>query len=78
MRRPIAGIIHGSECHCLSEKKTLGVSVVKRTKNLTKPKLFIRDLERPAPAKGKATTLAVGEEAWWKGGVTTLALGEEA
>jgi len=53
---------------------------VKRTKNLTKSKLFIRDLERPAPAaKEKATTLAVGEEAWWKGGgVTTLALGEEA
>ena len=53
---------------------------MKRTKNLTKPRLFIRELERPAPAaKGKATTLAVGEEAWWKGGdVTTLALGEEA
>lgn len=53
---------------------------MKRTKNLTKPKLFIHELERPAPAaKGKATTLAVSEEAWWKGGgVTTLAFGEEA
>lgn len=53
---------------------------MKRTKNLTKPKLFIRDIERPASAaKGKATTLAVGEEAWWKGGeVTTMAFGEEA
>lgn len=58
----------------------MGVGIVKRTKNVTKPKLFIRELELPAPAaKGKATTLAVGEEAWWKGGgVTTLALGEEA
>lgn len=53
---------------------------MKRVKNVTKPQLFIRELERPVPAdKGKATTLALGEEAWWKGGeVTTMAYGEEA
>jgi hypothetical protein len=57
----------------------LGVTTVKRTKNLTKPKLFIRELERPATAeKGKVTTLAIGEETWWKGEVTTMAFGEEA
>lgn len=57
-----------------------GERTMKRTKNLSRAKLFIRDLERPAPAiKGKATTLAIGEEALWKGdSVTTLALNEEA
>ncbi|MCC6486402.1 MAG: hypothetical protein IT365_27600 [Candidatus Hydrogenedentes bacterium] len=54
---------------------------MKRLTNLTKkPKLFISELERPAAAAkgGKVTTLAVGEETWWKGDVTTMAVGEEA
>ncbi len=56
---------------------------MKRTKTLTKPKLFIRDLERPARAanaKGKATTLDPNDSKWWKdgGNILTFALGERA
>ncbi len=35
---------------------------MKRTKSVSK-ELFIRDLERPTPASGPVTTLAIGEEA---------------
>jgi len=49
---------------------------VKRAKLVSK-KLFIEELERPAPGKDVATTLAIGEEAWG-GWFTTLAIGEEA
>ena len=58
-----------------------GEIAVKRLTNVTKkPKLFVSELERPAAAAkgGKVTTLAVGEETWWKGDVTTMAYGEEA
>ena len=51
---------------------------MKRTKEISK-KLFIEELERPAPAakQNVATTLAIGEEAG-DGWVTTMAKGEEA
>ena len=49
---------------------------MKRTKEVTKPKLFIEELERPAIA-GTATTLVIGEEGGKWGHITTLALGEE-
>lgn len=56
---------------------------MKRTREITKPKLFIEELELPAPASiaRMVTTLAVGEEAAFgkgKGPVTTMAIGEEA
>ena len=51
---------------------------MKRTKELTKKKLFIEELERPVYAAG-ATTLAIGEESFnGDGKITTLAVGEEA
>ena len=51
---------------------------MKRTEPISKPKLFIEELEGPAPANiGEATTLAVGEEAGG-GKVTSLSIGEEA
>lgn len=53
---------------------------MKRTRILTKGKLFIDELERPIPAatNGEATTLAIGEECSCGGKLTTLAIGEEA
>jgi len=54
---------------------------MKRTKPVSKARLFIEELERPAPAatNGGVTTLAFGEESMMGGKkVTTLALGEEA
>lgn len=50
---------------------------MKRNKEITKKRLFISELERPAPA-ATATTQAVGEESGKWFCVTTLALGEEA
>ncbi|MBI5095141.1 MAG: hypothetical protein HZB26_22235 [Candidatus Hydrogenedentes bacterium] len=56
--------------------------IMKRTKAVTKTKLFIEELERPASAasNGNVTTLAIGEESLFGGKkmVTTLAIGEEA
>ncbi len=49
---------------------------MKRTKEVSKPKLFIVELERPAVA-GIATTLIVGEESGKCNTITTLAIGEE-
>ncbi|MBN2307545.1 MAG: hypothetical protein JXR94_01155 [Candidatus Hydrogenedentes bacterium] len=49
---------------------------MKRTKTVSR-ELFIKELERPMPAKILATTLAIGEESGG-GWVTTLAIGEEA
>ncbi len=38
---------------------------MKRTKEITKKRLFIKELELPAMAKGgDVTTLAIGEECW--------------
>jgi hypothetical protein len=52
---------------------------MKRTKTVTKTKLFIEELERPAEAGGTVTTMVVGEESLFGGKkVTTLAVGEEA
>ena len=52
---------------------------MKRTSEISKPKLFIEELERPQPAEEYATTLAVGEECGGviPGKVTTEAVGEE-
>ena len=51
---------------------------MKRTDPISKPKLFIEELERPATAHaGQATTLAIGEESGG-GKVTSLSIGEEA
>jgi len=53
---------------------------MKRTKEISKPKLFIEELERPQLAQGQATTLAVGEESGCitiPGKATTEAVGEE-
>lgn len=50
---------------------------MKRTDPISKPKLFIEELEMPAPAEaGEVTTLAIGEESGGK--VTSLSIGEEA
>ena len=49
---------------------------MKRTKDISKSKLFIEELERPAMA-GVLTTLVVGEEGGKWGPITTLAIGEE-
>ncbi len=52
---------------------------MKRTEPISKPKLFIEELEGPAPAyTGEATTLAIGEESGGGGKVTSLSIGEEA
>ncbi len=54
---------------------------MKRTKDVTKKRLFITELERPAFAavNDGVTTLAIGEECHWgKGKLTTMAFGEEA
>lgn len=51
---------------------------MKRTDPISKPKLFIEELEGPAMAYGQATTLAVGEESGGGGKVTSLSIGEEA
>ena len=53
-------------------------AIMKRTREVSK-KLFIEELEKPVPAMGTVTTLAVGEECLKGGGgpITTLALGEE-
>jgi hypothetical protein len=50
---------------------------MKRTKQITRTRLFIEELERPSEASSGATTLAIGEESAC-GKVTTLAIGEEA
>jgi hypothetical protein len=53
---------------------------MKRTKEISKPKLFIEELERPQLAAGQATTLAIGEESGCNTlpvKVTTQAVGEE-
>ncbi|MFA6240492.1 MAG: hypothetical protein WC655_06165 [Candidatus Hydrogenedentales bacterium] len=50
---------------------------MKKTKEVSKPRLYIEELERPAVAL-TATTYAVGEEGGKFGWVTTLAIGEEA
>jgi len=52
---------------------------MKRTNEISKPKLFIEDLERPQLAQAEATTLAVGEECGGviPGKITTEAVGEE-
>jgi len=51
---------------------------MKRTDPISKPKLFIEELETPALAYGgQPTTLAVGEESGG-GKVTSFSLGEEA
>ena len=51
----------------------------KRTNEVSRPKLFIEELERPQIAETYATTLAVGEECGGgiPGKVTTEAVGEE-
>ncbi|MBI2425938.1 MAG: hypothetical protein HYV27_24150 [Candidatus Hydrogenedentes bacterium] len=51
---------------------------MKKPRLITKPRLFIEDLEHaPQLAKlGEATTLVIGEESG-NGDVTTQALGEE-
>lgn len=53
---------------------------MKRTKEVTKKRLYIEELERPATAWGTITTLVIGEEGngGGDGKVTTLAIGEEA
>jgi len=53
---------------------------MKRTKEVTKKRLFIEELERPALACGQVTTLALGEESLGGGDgkVTTMMVGEEA
>lgn len=52
---------------------------MKRTDPISKPKLFIEELERPATAyAGQPTTLAAGEESGGGGKVTSLSIGEEA
>ncbi|MBX7257510.1 MAG: hypothetical protein K1Y02_14200 [Candidatus Hydrogenedentes bacterium] len=50
---------------------------MKKTKEISKPRLYIEELERPALA-GTATTLSIGEEGGKFGWATTLAIGEEA
>ncbi|GMU93606.1 MAG: hypothetical protein AMXMBFR4_26640 [Candidatus Hydrogenedentota bacterium] len=50
---------------------------MKKTREVTRKRLYIDELERPALA-GTATTLAVGEECGKWLWVTTLALGEES
>jgi hypothetical protein len=63
----------------LDNKTKTEVQLMKRTKAISKPKLFIEELEIPAPAvSGIATTLMVGEECSLGKKVTTLAVGEEA
>ena len=56
--------------------------MMKRTKAVTKKKLYISELERPAcAAMNDVTTLAIGEECGCgdkKDNMTTLALGEES
>ncbi len=51
----------------------------KRNNEISKPKLFIEELELPQLAQAEATTLAVGEECGGiiPGKVTTEAVGEE-
>jgi hypothetical protein len=53
--------------------------MAKRTQEVSKPKLFIEELERPQLANGEVTTQAVGEECGplIPVKVTTLAIGEE-
>ena len=55
---------------------------MKRNQEISKPKLFIEELERPQLANGQVTTLAVGEESGCMslpipGKATTEAVGEE-
>ncbi len=50
---------------------------MKKTTPITRKRLFIEELERPATATSGATTLAIGEESAY-GKITTLAIGEEA
>jgi hypothetical protein len=53
---------------------------MKRTNEISKPKLFIEELELPQIADAEATTLAIGEESGGKipGKITTEAVGEES
>ena len=57
---------------------------MKRTKAISKKKLYISELERPACAAANdpntVTTLAIGEESsdWFKKDLTTMMLGEES
>lgn len=53
--------------------------MAKRTNDVSKPKLFIEELELPQSAESYATTLAIGEECGGviPGKVTTEAVGEE-
>lgn len=50
---------------------------MKRNQTVSKPKLYIEELEKPIRAQwGEVTTLAYGEE--MEGKVTSFALAEEA
>ncbi len=51
----------------------------RRNNEISKPKLFMEELERPQLAQAEATTLAVGEECSGvlPGKITTQAVGEE-
>ena len=54
--------------------------ILKRNNEVTRKRLFIEELERPIPAAGAITTLAVGEESIGGGDdkLTTMMVGEEA
>lgn len=53
------------------------IAGMKKMKPITRKRLFIEELERPAAAVAGMTTLAIGEETS-HGKLTTLAIGEEA